>query len=85
MLDLADAVVLKSFICVVEIMKSFVKRQMWQFYAYIFSIFMSKFSEYVNAYIDFLLNKAIYQQFRSFYMGFHSVCASNVLLVNMFL
>ena len=29
-----------------------------------------------------MLNKCIYQQFYSFYHGFHSVCASNALLVS---
>ena len=40
------------------------------------------FSEYVNLYLDYLLNKSIYQQFASFYHGFHSVCASNALIVS---
>lgn len=40
------------------------------------------FSEYVNLYVDYLLNKSIYQQFASFYHGFHSVCASNALIVS---
>merc|ERR1712168_109955 len=37
--------------------------------------------EYVNLYIDFLLNKSVYHQFRAFYHGFHSVCASNALIM----
>uniref|UniRef100_A0A7M5WR61 HECT-type E3 ubiquitin transferase n=1 Tax=Clytia hemisphaerica TaxID=252671 RepID=A0A7M5WR61_9CNID len=37
--------------------------------------------EYVNLYCDYLVNKCIYQQFYSFYHGFHSVCASNALLL----
>lgn len=37
--------------------------------------------EYVNLYVDYLLNKSIYQQFASFYHGFHSVCASNALIM----
>lgn len=37
--------------------------------------------EYVNLYVDYLLNRCIYQQFYSFYHGFHSVCASNALLL----
>nr|XP_006006375.1 PREDICTED: probable E3 ubiquitin-protein ligase HECTD2 [Latimeria chalumnae] len=37
--------------------------------------------EYVQLYIDFLLNKAIYKQFAAFYYGFHSVCASNALML----
>ncbi|XP_062859267.1 probable E3 ubiquitin-protein ligase HECTD2 isoform X2 [Trichomycterus rosablanca] len=36
--------------------------------------------EYVQLYIDFLLNKFIYRQFAAFYHGFHSVCASNALM-----
>ncbi|KAF5894153.1 putative E3 ubiquitin-protein ligase HECTD2, partial [Clarias magur] len=37
--------------------------------------------EYVQLYIDFLLNKLIYRQFAAFYHGFHSVCASNALML----
>lgn len=37
--------------------------------------------EYVQLYVDFLLNKSIYKQFASFYYGFHSVCASNALML----
>lgn len=37
--------------------------------------------EYVDLYVDYLLNKSIYQQFASFYHGFHSVCASNALIM----
>ncbi|CAF0709989.1 unnamed protein product [Brachionus calyciflorus] len=37
--------------------------------------------EFVELYIDFLLNKSIYQQFKAFYNGFHSVCASNAILL----
>lgn len=37
--------------------------------------------EYVDLYVDFLLNKSIYEQFKAFYFGFHSVCASNAILV----
>ncbi|MBN3302772.1 HECD2 ligase, partial [Amia calva] len=37
--------------------------------------------EYVQLYIDFLLNKSIYKQFAEFYYGFHSVCASNALML----
>ncbi|XP_037660471.1 probable E3 ubiquitin-protein ligase HECTD2 isoform X1 [Choloepus didactylus] len=37
--------------------------------------------EYVQLYIDFLLNKSIYKQFSAFYYGFHSVCASNALML----
>lgn len=37
--------------------------------------------DYVNLYVDYLLNRSIYQQFASFYHGFHSVCASNALIM----
>ncbi|XP_043912584.1 probable E3 ubiquitin-protein ligase HECTD2 [Protopterus annectens] len=37
--------------------------------------------EYVQLYVDFLLNKSIYKQFAAFYHGFHSVCASNALML----
>lgn len=37
--------------------------------------------EYVDLYIDFLLNRAVYKQFKAFYTGFHSVCASNAMIV----
>ncbi|XP_029465723.1 probable E3 ubiquitin-protein ligase HECTD2 isoform X2 [Rhinatrema bivittatum] len=37
--------------------------------------------EYVQLYVDFLLNKSIYKQFASFYYGFHSVCDSNALML----
>ncbi|CAB1338067.1 unnamed protein product [Coregonus sp. 'balchen'] len=37
--------------------------------------------EYVQLYIDFLLNKSIYRQFAAFYYGFHSVCASDALML----
>ncbi|KAK9965424.1 hypothetical protein ABG768_004517 [Culter alburnus] len=37
--------------------------------------------EYTQLYIDFLLNKSIYRQFAAFYHGFHSVCASNALML----
>ena len=39
--------------------------------------------EYVELYLDWILNAAIYDQFRAFYLGFHSVCASNALIVSM--
>lgn len=41
--------------------------------------------EYVNLYLDWVLNTAIYEQFRAFYLGFHSVCASNALIVSILL
>ena len=40
--------------------------------------------KYVDLYVDFLLNKSIYQQFKAFYFGFHSVCASNAVIVTKF-
>ena len=39
-------------------------------------------SEYVQLYVDYLLNKSIQSQFQAFYHGFHSVCASNALIVS---
>lgn len=39
--------------------------------------------EYVDLYVDFLLNKSIYKQFAAFYHGFHSVCASNAVIVSL--
>lgn len=38
--------------------------------------------EYVRLYLDWMLNTAIYNEFRSFYLGFHAVCASNALIVS---
>lgn len=38
--------------------------------------------EYVQLYVDFLLNKSICKQFAAFYHGFHSVCASDALMVS---
>lgn len=38
-------------------------------------------TQYVALYLDWVLNTAIYDQFRAFYLGFHSVCASNALIV----
>ncbi|XP_054709612.1 probable E3 ubiquitin-protein ligase HECTD2 [Uloborus diversus] len=37
--------------------------------------------EYVHLYTELILNKAIYQPFKAFYLGFHSVCASNALIM----
>lgn len=37
--------------------------------------------EYVQLYVDFLLNKSIHKQFAAFYHGFHSVCASDALML----
>ena len=38
--------------------------------------------EFVHMYTDFLLNKAVYRQFSSFFYGFHRVCTSNALQVS---
>lgn len=38
-------------------------------------------NEFVRLYLDWILNKGIYEKFRAFYLGFHSVCASNALIV----
>lgn len=32
--------------------------------------------------MDLILNQAIGQPFKAFYLGFHSVCASNALIVS---
>lgn len=40
-------------------------------------------TQYVALYLDWVLNTAIYDQFRAFYLGFHSVCASNALIVRL--
>ncbi|XP_072301545.1 probable E3 ubiquitin-protein ligase HECTD2 [Eucyclogobius newberryi] len=37
--------------------------------------------EYVQLYVDFLLNKCMSKQFAAFYHGFHSVCASDALML----
>lgn len=38
-------------------------------------------NEFVRLYLDWILNKGIYEKFRAFYLGFHSVCASNALIM----
>lgn len=35
--------------------------------------------EYVQTYLNWLINKAVYRQFSAFYQGFHTVCDSNAL------
>ncbi|KAI8797509.1 E3 ubiquitin-protein ligase HERC4 isoform X1 [Biomphalaria glabrata] len=35
--------------------------------------------EYINLYVDYLLNKSVEVQFKAFSEGFHSVCGGNVL------
>ena len=45
-------------------------------------ILSSFFSGYVQLYVDWVLNKSVYEMFKEFYHGFHSVCASNALLVS---
>ncbi|XP_043222721.1 probable E3 ubiquitin-protein ligase HECTD2 isoform X1 [Amphibalanus amphitrite] len=37
--------------------------------------------EYVRLYLDWILNTAIYEQVRAFYLGFHTLGASNALLM----
>ena len=37
--------------------------------------------EFVALYLDWLLNSTICDRFRNFYLGFHSVCASNALIM----
>ena len=59
---------------------------MHHFAAAVYSSFdLSSFcslSEYVDLYVDWMLNKSIYSQFKAFYHGFHTVCASNALIVS---
>lgn len=38
-------------------------------------------SDFVKLYLDWLLNSSIDERFRAFYLGFHSVCASNALIM----
>ncbi|XP_018008097.1 probable E3 ubiquitin-protein ligase HECTD2 [Hyalella azteca] len=37
--------------------------------------------EFVSLYLDWILNTAVYEQFQAFYLGFHTVCASNALIM----
>ncbi len=37
--------------------------------------------EFVRLYLEWLLNSSIEERFRAFYLGFHSVCASNALIM----
>merc|ERR1719211_268512 len=37
--------------------------------------------EFVSLYLEHLLNSAVLERFRAFYLGFHSVCASNALIM----
>jgi len=37
--------------------------------------------EFVKLYLEWLLNSSIDERFRAFYLGFHSVCASNALIM----
>ncbi|XP_074602235.1 putative E3 ubiquitin-protein ligase HECTD2 isoform X3 [Brevipalpus obovatus] len=37
--------------------------------------------EYVQLYMDLILNRAIHLSFEAFYLGFHSVCASNAIIM----
>lgn len=36
---------------------------------------------FVESYLDWLLNTTVAERFRAFYLGFHSVCASNALIM----
>ena len=40
--------------------------------------------EFVDLYVDFLLNKSIFEQFKAFFQGFYSVCESNAMIVILF-
>merc|ERR1719188_1415060 len=37
--------------------------------------------EFVKLYLEWILNTTINERFRAFYLGFHSVCASNALIM----
>jgi hypothetical protein len=37
--------------------------------------------EFVGLYLNHILNSAVLGRFRAFYLGFHSVCASNALIM----
>ena len=37
--------------------------------------------EFVDLYLNWLLNVTVRDRFRAFYLGFHSVCASNALIM----
>ncbi|KAK3590225.1 hypothetical protein CHS0354_041290 [Potamilus streckersoni] len=37
--------------------------------------------EYVDRYVNWILNESIYPHFQAFYHGFHTVCASNALIM----
>ena len=38
-------------------------------------------NEFIKLYLNWLLNTTINERFRAFYLGFHSVCASNALIM----
>ena len=35
----------------------------------------------MSLYLEYILNLAVLDRFRAFYLGFHSVCASNALIM----
>ena len=35
----------------------------------------------MSLYLEYILNSAVMDRFRAFYLGFHSVCASNALIM----
>ena len=37
--------------------------------------------DFVTKYLEWLLNTTVKERFRAFYLGFHSVCASNALIM----
>ena len=37
--------------------------------------------DFIKMYLDWLLNTSVDERFRAFYLGFHSVCASNALIM----
>jgi len=37
--------------------------------------------QFVQLYLEWILNLSVKERFRAFYLGFHSVCASNALIM----
>uniref|UniRef100_T1J0Y5 HECT-type E3 ubiquitin transferase n=1 Tax=Strigamia maritima TaxID=126957 RepID=T1J0Y5_STRMM len=38
-------------------------------------------ADFVESYVNWVINQGIYDKFKAFYLGFHSVCASNALIM----
>ena len=47
---------------------------------FIFNFYFCR-HEFIKLYLDWLLNTSVDERFRAFYLGFHSVCASNALIM----